>query len=432
MKNCFVICLFVCALFCVSQVKAQQQQRYDNFCVLRAVNVSQTQLQHLQVNHNVDIWRVTNTEVDFMVHSSLRSDYQQNGFTSITLIENVQSVIDEQNAARSSVKNLNGAADWNSEYHTFESIVEETKRLAADHQSLVTYYPDVGTSIEGRSIVAVSLHGGPGITADGNAVPQIVILAGQHAREWIAPAATMYVLQQLVEGYGRDTTVTKILNAVNITIVPIMNPDGYDYSWTNSRLWRKNRRKNVGSSYYGVDLNRNWDSQWCKTGASKSPSSDTYCGTGPFSEPETKAMSDLITSIGTLSSINRNGDGNSTAVKLVLDMHAYSQLILRPYGYTKTPPPNNALLTKLGADMASLIRQTHRKVYENIAAIDLYPTTGSADDWSYDNGVPLVYTYELRDTGSYGFLLPASQIVATGQEVWAALQYLFYYVATNY
>eukprot|EP01087_Luapelamoeba_hula_P020110 TRINITY_DN6793_c0_g1_i1.p1 TRINITY_DN6793_c0_g1~~TRINITY_DN6793_c0_g1_i1.p1 ORF type:complete len:436 (+),score=80.70 TRINITY_DN6793_c0_g1_i1:40-1308(+) len=412
------LCLAIAAAF------AEPVTRYDNFCVLRAANVTEEQLQHLQVNNNVDVWRIGQYgEVDFMIHSRLRDAYAQNGYTFTTMIENVQAIIDEQNLEREERQQSGAAPDWNSEYHTFESIVEWTKELAAENPSLVTYYPQVGTSIEGRSIVAVSLHGGPGATADGNAVPQIFVMAGQHAREWIAPATTMYVLQQLIEGYGRDAEVTTFLNRVNITVVPIVNPDGYDFSWTNTRLWRKNRRRNAGSSYYGVDLNRNWDAKWCEAGASKSPSSDTYCGTGPFSEPESKSVSELVRQIASL-------DGNNTAIKLALDMHAYSQLLLRPYGWTTKNPPNYAELFKLGANMASLIRQTHGKTYQNIAAIDLYATTGSAEDWWYESAnVPITYTFEMRDTGAYGFLLPPNQIIPTGQEIWAALEYLFYTVA---
>ena len=47
-------------------------------------------------------------------------------------------------------------------------------------------------------------------------------------------------------------------------------------------------------------------------------------------------------------------------------------------------------------------------------AIAFYPASGGSDDWSHaKGGVPLSYTVELRDTGSYGFILPESQILPT-------------------
>lgn len=52
-----------------------------------------------------------------------------------------------------------------------------------------------------------------------------------------------------------------------------MNVDGFIYTHTNYRMWRKNRRRNSGGSY-GVDLNRNLDSGWGRRGASSDPRSD--------------------------------------------------------------------------------------------------------------------------------------------------------------
>ena len=35
---------------------------------------------------------------------------------------------------------------------------------------------------------------------------------------------------------------------------------------------------------------------------------------------------------------------------------------------------------------------------------------GGSDDWVINEGTPYSYTFELRDKGKYGFVLPASQI----------------------
>ena len=84
---------------------------------------------------------------------------------------------------------------------------------------------------------------------------------GIHAREWISPATAMYIATYFTEMYGTDSELTAILDKVTFHIVPMQNPDGYEYSHTNERLWRKNRRDN-GGGVYGVDLNRNFDWQW--------------------------------------------------------------------------------------------------------------------------------------------------------------------------
>ena len=46
---------------------------------------------------------------------------------------------------------------------------------------------------------------------------------------------------------------------------------------------------------------------------------------------------------------------------------------------------------------------------------------GTTTDWAYDNGVKYSFTFELRDTGRYGFLLPSTQIIPTATETWPAL-----------
>lgn len=47
--------------------------------------------------------------------------------------------------------------------------------------------------------------------------------------------------------------------------------------------------------------------------------------------------------------------------------------------------------------------------------------SGITVDWAYDNGIKYAFSFELRDTGRYGFLLPATQIVPTAQETWVAM-----------
>jgi len=331
-----------------------------------------------------------------------------------TLIEDVQELIDAQEAEQQAAANDD---DFFTSYHDFEEIVFETKRLAEQHDSLVTYIPSIGQSIQGRDLVAVVLHGGPSVEDEKKgaygiptSVPKIVFTGGQHAREWISPATVMYIFNELVNRYGTDDDVTDLLDKVAVVIVPVSNPDGYDFAWTNNRLWRKNRRRNSGGSF-GVDLNRNWDTHWGGQGASKTQSSDTYCGTGPFSEPESTAISTLIKGLG--------------KVIAAVDWHSYSQLILRPGGWPRTPPANDVPIRTLGGFMREAIRETHGKVYTNQPSWELYFTTGSASDWFFDKAnITISFTIELRDTGRFGFVLPAAEIKPTGEESFNAAMVL--------
>ena len=55
----------------------------------------------------------------------------------------------------------------------------------------------------------------------------------------------------------------------------------------------------------------------------------------------------------------------------------------------------------------------------------IYRVTGGGVDYTQDViRADYVFTAELRDTGRYGFVLPAAQILPTGQESWAAVRYL--------
>ena len=133
----------------------------------------------------------------------------------------------------------------------------------------------IGKSFEGRDIWAV--------TIGKKNRPKIVIDCGVHAREWISPAFCLWLIDGLT---GNHRALT---NSITWIIYPLLNPDGYYYSYTRDRFWRKNRSKQRNTKCLGVDLNRNYDVDWGSVGVSKYPCSLTYAGTGAFSEPESIA-----------------------------------------------------------------------------------------------------------------------------------------------
>jgi len=227
----------------------------------------------------------------------------------------------------------------------------------------------------------------------------------------------MYITHHLLSNYGTNPQVTKYLDEVEFTIVPMVNPDGYEYSWTTNRLWRKNRKRNNDGSY-GVDLNRNWNDHWGGAGSSSDPRSDIYHGTGPFSEPESKSSSSYL--------------GGLSNVLAAIDFHSYSQLVLRPYGWTTANCPDETKLKALGDGVRNAIYAVHKKDYISEKSIDLYITTGTASDWFYQEGIWGAYTIELRDTGKYGFVLPAAEIIPTGQEIFQSMLYFIDNVLKNH
>lgn len=191
--------------------------------------------------------------------------------------------------------------------------------------------------------------------------------------------------------------------------LPVMNPDGYEHTHTSDRLWRKNRRRN--SFCQGVDLNRNYGYKWGGQGASRQPCAETFAGSGPFSEPETKAVENFLTK----SAANFKGS---------LSFHSYGQYILYPWGYDRKVPPDHADLERVGQEGAAAIKAVNGNEYTvGPAGNTLYPASGGSDDWAKGTmKFKYSYTVELRDTGKHGFILPADQIISTGKETLAFMK----------
>jgi len=194
---------------------------------------------------------------------------------------------------------------------------------------------------------------------------------------------------------------------------PVLNPDGYSYTWTNDRLWRKNRAPNKGSQCIGVDLNRNWDFEWGGEGTSDYPCAIDYKGPTPFSELETSAVKDWINS-------------HKEKVVMYLNFHAYGQLWMTPYGYSTAKPSNEPEMmrySKLAVDALSAFRGTtydFGPVYTTI-----YPASSISVDWVRGaENILIAYTIELPDKGLHGFITPQSEITPIGHETWLGIREL--------
>lgn len=391
---------------------------FEGYSVVRASITNAEQLDVIG-SWELDVWSRESTLAlglnDIRVHTEHVEQLNRMGIQFDVLIPDMDA---HTEAAQRDLEESRGSdaalVDFFTAYHTYDEIAAYLVNLTTTYSSISTFVKSIGTTIQGRDIFAVIITGkGTGEKK------KLFFSGGQHAREWVAPATSLYLINNLVSQYGSNGNITGLLDRSIIYFVPLVNPDGYVFSWSSSanRLWRKNRRANSGGSY-GVDLNRNWNDHWGGAGSSGTPTSDTYRGTAAFSEPESKAVSDWV---------NANGPFYGA-----IDYHSYSQLILRPYGWTTTLPPNNALATTVGNGIRTKILAVNGVSYTSEASWELYYTTGTAQDWYYSEAkVPLSYTIELRDTGTYGFQLPASQIKPTGAENWAGFVYFIQAVLAN-
>uniref|UniRef100_A0A3B5M085 Carboxypeptidase B1 (tissue) n=1 Tax=Xiphophorus couchianus TaxID=32473 RepID=A0A3B5M085_9TELE len=249
--------------------------------------------------------------------------------------------------------------------------------------------------------------------------PAIFMDCGIHAREWISPAFCQWFVNEAVTTYGSDSAMTTLLNSMDVYVLPVFNIDGYVYTHTSDRMWRKTRSRNSGSSCIGTDPNRNFDAGWCTIGASSNPCSETFCGSTAESEIESKNVANFIRD-------------NKSTIKAYLTVHSYSQLLLFPYSYTFDLAADHSELLTVAKGASAALTSLHGTRYTSgPGAATIYPAAGGSDDWAYDLGIKYSYTFELRDTGYYGFLLPESQIQPTCEETMLAVNYIAAHVLKN-
>merc|ERR1719392_500327 len=312
---------------------------------------------------------------------------------------------DMSNRMKRAVKSM----DWNN-YQRYDTIIAWLDQLAADNPSVIKL-TELGVSHENRKILMMKIGRSP----RGDETRAVWIDGGIHAREWIAPATATYLLDKLVNVFktGEDTNCNiKAVQSVDWYVAPLLNPDGYEYSHTNDRMWRKNRSPPPsGSSCFGVDLNRNWDTIGFGLGAtSTNPCRETYRGSEPSSEPETKAVAAALLAI-------------KDKVRIYLSFHSYGQYWLTSWGYKTSLPLDNDKLVRLGRQAVEAMQcvTPNRRYTIGSAGAIFYIAGGASDDYAKATAhIPYSFTVELPDTGSNGFLLPASQIKTVGAELWAA------------
>lgn len=335
---------------------------------------------------------------DFLVSPDQLAGLDATGLDYRVLIPDIQPLIDAESARLRE----GGARAWFDDFKDLAAINDYLDTLAAARPDIASVV-EIGDSIEGRTVLALRIANDE--FGEDACKPAVIINACQHAREWIAPMVGMYAADRLVALHGTDPDITALIDRAEIFVIPVVNPDGYSYTWTNQRLWRKNRRNN-GNGTFGVDLNRNWGYEWgLNSGSSGNPSSEIYRGAAPFSEPETQIVRDLARSLPRLAA--------------QVDLHSYGQLILAPWGYTGTLPPDHETFQLLGGQMQQIIRNVHNRTYTHGPCWhELYPISGGEGDWFWGDRAAHNFLFELRGNN---FIIPPDQIIPNSEEIFPAL-----------
>jgi len=371
---------------------------------------------------------------------------------------------------------------WDS-YHRLDTIYTWMNSLAQRYPQKLRIQT-IGQSVEGRDIKVARIGTRNPRRRQLGPKRAIFIEGGIHAREWISPATVTYIMRDLVTNPRHNA----MLDQYDFFILPVVNPDGYEYTHTSDRLWRKNRANNplTLGLCRGVDLNRNFGFKWAEgvfildpRPASPIPCLDTYHGPEAFSEPETQAVRNFVM-------------GKRDRIDAYLGFHSFGNKILYPWGHTDEKVKDWRDL-KAFADVAQKaiaeeassrrsydslsdedlvkdykveqqskrsnpdshyensfepIGNSLRRIFTNTELDDpfsqtdqgydvgtatetLYRVAGASDDWARgEAGIKWVLLFELPG-GVYGFLLPPRYITSVGSSIMAGVEAMVGHIASR-
>ncbi|XP_073821462.1 zinc carboxypeptidase-like [Musca autumnalis] len=411
MRRVLCVVLFVVGLLgCSVAATGPGMARYDDFKVYKIYIKDEQQLSQLKkfkdilpirylneitsANQNYDV------TIDPVNQAKLEEQMKYYQMEYRVTIEDLQSVIED-----SLPKARSTGMTWDS-FHNLDDIYNFVDNLTMSFPNLITPFT-FGYSYEGRPMKAVKISYKPNNKA-------IFIESQMHAIEWISSATSTCFFNKLLN--SQDENMRQLLMNYDWIYVPIMNPDGFVYTHTVERLWRKNRKptgfSNSSGICYGTDLNRNFGYEWGALSAwnFNEPCDHWYGGAKPDSEPEVLNLQAFINSFP------------EDYIRMYVPLHSYGNLILLPYGHTSDIfPPNYDQMMRIAKAFADAAKVKYGTVfkYGSTGTINLSGyVSGASKDWAYGvKKIPYTGTIELRDYGEYGFFLPPNQIKEVCEEV---------------
>lgn len=404
--------VWIALIACVGYSLAEKV-RFDGYKLLNIFPETPKQVElisRLQHNPDFDLWSSSYGEDGSKVALSpiafkkYELAFRLNKIKYEIVKENLQELFDEEAAQMKrdveEGKNVNAYNRHNVINNLINDLVTANPTLASSYVA--------GKSSEGRDMQVI-------VIKTANSRRKIWIDCGIHAREWISPSTCVWMMDKLIDDYKKnDATVRALLDYYEVHILPVVNPDGYEYSHTTSRLWRKNRKRGTGTCV-GVDLNRNYPYKWLTGGSSTDPCSDTYAGPSAGSEDETKAVMKAI-------------NDRIRTWDAFLTIHSYGKWWFTPYGYNGTivPPDFDDLDAKAKIGVAA-IQSTYGQTgwVTGSSSKILYVASGGSEDWTYETaGIKYSYCLELRPASNAinGFVLQPTEIPLAGQETYNGIK----------
>jgi hypothetical protein len=331
-------------------------------------------------------------KVDLILTPQQRAKLARQGIkTKLTRVKGGQTV--QQFAAAQAENGFEVWRSWD-EPGGFRDQMHEIARENPQIAKLV----NIGTTIQGREMLALKLTQGARGQQDGSR-PAVLYSATQHAREWIAGEVDRRLMNYFIDRWrANDREIRKLLQTTELWFVPVANPDGYQFTFDEERLWRKNLRDNNGDGQItvgdGIDLNRNFPNHfnYDEEGSSSIPSSETYRGTGPVSEPETEALKGLLDRIG---------------FEFQVNYHSVGEWLLYAEGWQiGTPTADDPIYFALSGNLDEpAVEDFHPGLSSDV----LYVTNGETTDYAHAVTGALAWTPELGDgcpEEDCGFVFP--------------------------
>ncbi|GMS83541.1 hypothetical protein PENTCL1PPCAC_5716, partial [Pristionchus entomophagus] len=300
-------------------------------------------------------------------------------------------------------------------YHGHVAITDSMQRMADSSKGLAKYIT-IGNTVEGRPIAGLKIGN------DDGKKDVVIFDAGIHAREWATVHTALYFINQLINP-GSDSSVKEYVDKLVIYVLPVLNPDGYEYTRIDEtnpkyRMWRKNRGRELCSSTVegekrcckGVDLNRNFDFQFGAIGSSRYICSEIFHGPFAFSEPETQAIRDLFLSL-------------KGRIRAYVTLHSYSQLFIHSYSHREKAFPREIDdIRRVASNAVKEIEKMYGTKYQFGTGPEIiYGFAGGSTDWATEKiAVKYSYTIELRPlyTAFNGFVMRPSELIPTARETW--------------
>ncbi|XP_066477617.1 mast cell carboxypeptidase A-like [Tiliqua scincoides] len=416
--------VFILALLVAPQA-VLLARRFESEKVFRVKLQNENQvnfLKELASTIQLDFWHpdsvhhlVAGADVDLRVSSNHTTNVQtimeQNEMPYKILFHNLQEAIEKQFDGGSHFR----AKYRYTRYNDWGKIAAWTKRMAEKYSKLVSRM-EIGKTYEKNPIYLLK------VGKESGKKRAIFMECGIHAREWASPAFCQWFVKQAVRTYGNDKVMTNLLDNMNFYVLPVFNIDGYIWTWTEDRMWRKNRSllpNSTSSDCIGTDLNRNFRVAWGTNVFSHESCLEIFCGPSAESEPETKALTKFV-------------QDHLSVIKGYISIHSYSQLLMFPYAHTYKKAPNYDELNTLAKEAVHALSSLYGTKYEyGPIASTIYTCYGSSIDWFYDEGVKYSFAFELRDTGEHGFLLPESKIRPTCKETMLAVLHIAQHILAS-